>query len=307
MENSNPLNFHYFYLSQKVGNLEKWLSTDEKSFFIRSNSCRVTGHEIEKGNFYKWNYNFQWETIGDNSSSASDKEQIAFYISRLPSSDWLDGASFDQICEWMMCHDFAIRLAKCFLYQQPDNPLARELEEGIIDQYEHDYIWLISDRYNNFWNLILRKEKKIKTALSKNWGYPFQNRKEFFQEIVRAYIEGNFTKCFEQNYEHKPREYKALITASRQQANGQDIPESKAKKLNKLAKKYIPLNVWNERLIEISTVLAERDSLIKAHLAINKTLTDALLALEQKACCDPTLKDHAPRFYAWRRGLWHSE
>ncbi len=311
MENLNPLNFHYFYLSQKIGNLEKWLSTDQQSFCIRSNSCQVMGYETKIGNLHKRQYKFHWETVGGNSLSATDREQIAFHISRLPSSEWLDAANFDQICEWILCHDFAVRLAKCFLlgYQQPDNPLVRELEEGIIDQYEHDYIWLISDRYNNFWNLILRKEKKIKTALSKNkkWGYPFENRREFFQEIVKAYIEGNFLKCFEQNYEHKPREYKELITSCRQKLNGQDIPEPKTKKLNKLAKKYMPSNVWNERLIEILTILAQHDSLIKAHMEINKTLTNALLALEQKACCDPTLKDHAPRFYAWRRGLWYAE
>lgn len=292
---------NFFLKSISRGLWEYRINTNPNICVIETSYCRWVFDETKpKGSFH-------CESVGKNSPSATDKERIAFYISSLPSDDWTIDINFAQVCEWIIHRTWAIRIAKCFLagYNQRDNTLDCELNEGRIDEYQRDLTWLVSDKYENLWKLITRKEKKIKTALIKTGEYPFTDSCELFQEIIKALIESNFLKCFQRNYINRPREIKSLTNLSRHQLNGKDLSQIQEEKLNNLTKKYRPQNPWYERLIQVSTNLAESDDIIRAHMQIEKALNDALLAMEQKAQCNPNLSQHAEKNYAWRRGMWY--
>ena len=123
---------------------------------------------------------------------------------------------------------------------------------------------------------------------------------------MKPLIEESFLRCLQRNYINRPSEIKNLINLSRYQLNDKDLSQVQKEKFSKLIKKYLPHNPWCDRVIQVATALAETDDLIRAHVQIDKVLTDALLAMAQKAYCDPSLKYHAEKLYAWRGGVWYS-
>ena len=297
-----------FYLDSKSRGLTLLKSLKKPELFsIHSPYCYWIGIENKIGSVVKYEGHFYCESVGKDSSDASDEEKIAFYISNLPNEDWAIDLNFAQMCEWIIHRTLAIRIAKCFLvgHSQSNQLLLLELNQGTIDQYQIEYNLLLTDRLENIWKLISRKEKKIKTALARQWEYPFKNCLELFQEIVRPLIEGNFVECFEKNHINRPREIKKLATFSRNQLKNNDLSIAQKETLEKLIQKYHPHNPWRDRVIQVASILAEKDDLIRPHLEIDKVLTDALLAMNQKAYSDPKFKRHAEKPYAWRKGVWY--
>jgi hypothetical protein len=176
--------FNIFYLESKSRGLVIFRSSiNQDLFLIHTPYCCWIAIEKRTGKITKFEGNFYSESAGKNSTSATNKEKIAFYISNLPSTDWTIDLNFAQTCEWIIHRTLAIRIAKCFLDEvsQPDDPLIWELNEGTIDEYQLKYYRLLCNRLKNLWTLITRYEKKIKQVLAK-------------QGVIHSIIILNFSK-----------------------------------------------------------------------------------------------------------------
>ncbi len=247
----------------------------------------------------------RWQRIGDESTEASDRERIARFISDLPNGDFIhESKSLFQVEEWMAWKDQAVRIAKCFLAGrgQPDSPLARDLENGSIDEWLHDYIWLEADLYENWWKLVHTKEGSIKVALKKIWGYPFNSSLELFQEMVRADLEGEFANCLKSRYCYKAKEIKKIAILKRKAHRGK-LSKPEREEMYALIDKHGPYPIWYDRVISVSEWLAKRDPFIQERLRTNGEIIDAIAKRQIKRNCDPRLKHHKDISHTWENGI----
>ncbi len=243
----------------------------------------------------------EWEVI--NSNAATDQEKIAHFISSLPTLSE-EKCHPDQVCEWVRRKDWAVKLAKCYQAGkgQPDNPLLRELEDGLIDQWKHDYIWLECDLYENLWKLIKLRGRQIKSAIKRAFGdFPFACGRELMEEIIRADIDDEFRQCLKKKYEWKPTHLKEIAKLKRKM-HRDEISDPELERLYALIDQHAPYPIWYDRLLSVCEVLAERDPFISTRLNINSDIIDGLCRLKLKAECDPLLKHHRRPAETWIDG-----
>lgn len=258
---------------------------------------------------FKLSFLITWKTVGYDFPGASDRTRTARLISELPSESFLQELQdFDQLRHWMALKDFAIQLAKCWEAGrgQPDNPLAWALEENLVTEWWHDYVWLSVDLYENLWRLIHLKARAIKAAFKKRWEHPFTSVPELLQEIVRSDIDSEFLNCLKPLFIEKANEISEITNIKRRQRRYFPLPIHanwqrltlwvrmvqlvEWELLRKLVRQYSTPAIWYERLMEVTQALAERDTFVATRLKIHYELQDSLHKMQQRASCDPNLK-----------------
>lgn len=290
---------------------QKWFfarkASGDKAVHGRIGECQLVISEIQQiGKRVRFNYLIAWYAVGNAIENTSDKAQIADFISKLPSVDSLDELkSIQQLLHWINTKNFALRIAKCWdleRYEQPNNPLARELEEGSIDQWSHDFIWLQALWQQNLWKLICLKGKDIRTVLQSQFEYPFTSDRELFQEILRDQADSYFLKCTKPLYIEKADEIKKLgDLKSRQLRNTLSL--SQRKKLIELESYYAPSQVWLKRVLKAAGELSQKDTLIHTLIATYNELLLGITRMQQKAYRNPDFKRHGQITSTWENGL----
>ena len=248
-----------------------------------------------------WKWEFSKTEIGELTPTSSDKLKIANFIANLPSSDYLENRlTFDQVGEALGLRDRAVRVARCFVagHDAPDNPMFREVEDGIISQIEADQIWLHSDLFENLWKLLTAKERKIKTVLERNYGFPFDNVRELLEEIIRHDFDWQFALTFRD----------AKITANQMHCYRKIAikknPSDKEREAQwKLRDKLGASPIWLERLVNVLEALSERDKLIATRFSIHQTLTSGLSKLPFQASCNPETRYLVSQTKQWSNGF----
>lgn len=247
-----------------------------------------------------------WTPVGDDSLEATDKVRIARFISELPSRVLVEEfTTLDQVYRWMEWKDKCIWIAKCFLagHKHLDNPLLRELEEGTIDKYYHDNVWLTVDLYENLWKLIHLKGKLVKAAfLKQGWDYPFKCSRELLEEIISSFIDGEFSNVLKSHYVEHAGEFRKIATLGRK--NNKDfLSTQERQRLTELTKKHSQPNVWLERLLAVGNALAEWDSFVQVRMNIHQEIMDGIAAFQVVANFKPELKKHGQTSYTWQNGV----
>lgn len=277
-----------------------WEIRDKSDFGIGliecSNCYCIYCYKPSVGEHISIHLEFSQKTIGDYSSQ-TQKEQMVFFISRdLPSNYLFDEAdTIDQIIKWMEWRNDNIYIAMCLLAgnKQTDNPLERDLEEGLIDEFTHDYIWLHADLFDNLWKLIFLKWKKIKDLFSfiekedNEYQFPFKNSLELMKEILRETNDGKFLNYLKPHYVERMSERKRIATLSRKKRRGK-LSFGEIEKLSKLIDRHTPEEpFWLSNVLIAAKVLAEKDLFIRTRLRIHEEIMDGLDAMDQKAACNP--------------------
>jgi hypothetical protein len=248
-----------------------------------------------------------WEPVGDDSPEASDKMQIAWFISNeLPNREFVkDFKTLDQLYEWMEWKNNCIWIAKCFVagHGSPDNPLLRPLEEGEIDQYYHDFCWLTVDLYENLWKLINLKTRRIKAAFNKQgWVWPFESPRQLLEEIIATDINGEFSNILKPRYERNVKELKRLAKLAHRSYKGFLAPKDRTE-LARLKEKHSQPNVWLKRLLDVSRLLGETDEFIRVRVAIHDEILRGVCKLELDAACQPEWRRHGQISELWIDGV----
>lgn len=247
-----------------------------------------------------------WTPVGDNSPSATEKLRIARFISNLPNHAFVgDFTDLCQVYAWMEWKNGCIWKAKCFLagHKHPDNPLLRELEEGIIDQYYHDSVWLTVNLYDNLWQLIHIQSRLIKTAfISQGWGYPFKSPRELLEEIISSTIDGEFFNTLKPLYIAHAGEFKEIAKLGRKN-NKDSLSTPERERLTKLTQKHSQPNIWQERLLAVGNALAEKNRSVRVQMNVHREIMDRIAALQLDAACKPEFKKHGQTSSTWQNGV----
>ncbi len=282
-------------------------ASGDKAVHGRIGDCQLVISEIQQiGKRVRFNYLIAWYPLENSTDNTSDKAQITDFISKLPSVDSLDELkSIQQLVHWINTKNFALSIAKCWnseKYNQPNNPLARELEEGYIDQWLHDFTWLQALWQQNLWKLICLKGKDIRTVLQSQFEYPFNSDRELFQEILRDQADSYFLKCTKSLYVEKAGDIKDLADLKSMQL-GNILPSSERTKLNELEKYYAAPQVWLKRVLKVAGELSQRDTLIYTLIATYNELLLGITRMQQKAYRNPDLKCYGQITSTWENGL----
>lgn len=244
-----------------------------------------------------------WDKVGTDSPTATDRERIARFISTLPDFFCVleEKITIDTLEAWILAKDAAVRIARCFLAgrSQPDNPLLRDLEDGLIDQWLHDYKWLESDLYENLWKLISLRERLIKTALAKIWGYPFTSSRDLMQQIIQEDLEGEFCQIFKPRYSYKSGEIQKIAKLKRK-FHRDELSDAEQKQMWQLIDRHAPYPMWYDRVISVCQSLAVRgDVFIQTRLRIHGEILDGICKMQIRAECTPSLRHHRSRSHTW--------
>ena len=246
-----------------------------------------------------------WQPIGDDSPKASDKMQIAWFISnKLPNQEFVeDFKTLDQLYAWMEWKNSFIWVAKCFLagHSSPDNPLLRPLEEGEIDQYYHDFCWLTVDLYENLWKLISLKTRRIRAIFNKQ-GWALDSPRQLLEEIIASGINGEFSNFLKPRYERNAKELTKIAKLARRTYIG-FLPQKDREELVRLKEKHSQPNVWLKRLIDVSRLLGEKDEFISVRVAIHDEIMKGICNLQINASCKPEWRQHGQLSEIWTDGV----
>jgi len=248
-------------------------------------------NSLEMNSKIKINFCVFWEPIGSNSQSSSDKERIAYFISKLPSEYFLHEIEHtDQLAYWVYKKRFAIRLAKCWVsgHTAPDNPLIKDLEQGLIDQWQSDYIWLQTSHYEQLWKLLQQRGRKIIKSLKKKWNYPFNLEREFMQELLKESFDNEYSPLLQDRYIQKNSDIKKLGTLARKGI----LTTAELERVTALRRQLGGETVLLDQLVEVCCCLGKKDPWIRSHLKIMKAYDDAEGAMLQASACDPKLREH---------------
>lgn len=244
-----------------------------------------------------------WDTVGNDSPTATDRERIARFISTLPDFFRVleEKITIDTLQAWIVAKDAAVQIARCFLAgrSQPDNPLLRDLEDGLIDQYLHDYWWLESDLYENLWKLVSLRERKIKAVLAKIWGYPFTSSRDLMQQIIQEDLEGEFCQIFKPRYSYKSSEIQKIAKLKRK-LHRNELSDTEQKQMWHLIDRHAPYPMWCDRVVSVcKSSVVRGDTFIQTRMRIHGEIIDGLCKMQIRAECTPSLRHHRPRSHTW--------
>jgi polyhydroxyalkanoate synthesis regulator phasin len=263
----------------------------ELGIYLEGDCQFAVVNSLEMNSRIKINFCVFWEPVGSNCKSSFDKQRIAHFISELPSEGFLcELKSTDQLAMWVYKKRFAIQLAKCWVAGQtaPDNPLTKDLEEGLIDQWESDYIWLQTSYYEQLWKLIQQRGRKIIKYLKKKGNYPFNLEREFMEELLKESFDNEYSLLLQDRYIQKNSDIKKLGTLARKGI----LTTAELERVTALRRQLGGETVLLDQLVEVCCCLGKKDPWIRSHLKIMKAYDDAQGAMLQASACDPKLREH---------------
>lgn len=245
-----------------------------------------------------------WDSVGCDDLSASYAENIAFFFCNLPESELImDITTGDLARQFVNLKNENICIAKCLL-ALPKDILRAELEAGLISPEYHESTYLSAVQYLTLWNIIFKKWNYIKVGLEVlGEKLPFKTSLDFFKYIVAGEANSQFSYYLQKRYEDNPKVWKDIATLLRKKYRGETLIQKNISKLGKsvrIANPSLIVNKWKEKFWPVCFALAERDSDVRAFLALDAELTDRQCALMQNEACQ------GAKTYTWIEG-WKLE
>ena len=279
-----------------------WKKYDE--VIISSTHCRIVLFEAHPVRKSAVKVRTEYQAVGYNNPNDSEREKAAYFISELPSEDLTDASySFNLTMRWLGLKNDAIRIAKCFLWNNNNDFLnyflRKEVEQDIIDKYQYNYIFLASERYNVLWDLLYFHQDIFESFLPQHPDYCFDSLREVFEEIVRSDFDGQLNQCLQERYIHKPHDLKRIHMLQNKIFNRS---KEEAEELNKLLKaNKILHNKWGTLVSSLAVKLQQIES-IKALLLQKIIVEQDLHRLEIERYCNPKYKKHIVSSHTWEKG-----
>lgn len=275
-----------------------------------SDRCRIVGGlnpERIIGNKIKFQGWVGWEPVGDNSPSFSEKMKLARFISELPSCNFIQELkTLDQLIAWVMAKDFCILLAKLFIAgygSVPDNPLQPMIDSGEISLRCYNTMLLSSDLYRNLWELIVFKQRLLKTQfIYQGWEFPFKPYRLLMEEIIRTDVDGEFANILKERYVAKAQDYRVIAELGKKNLNG-TLSCKERNLLTNLSVTHSGGNEWLTRLIAVAESLAS-DRFIKTKVDTHRTIMNAIASRQiQEAKCPELRSSQGEASATWIDGV----
>jgi len=235
--------------------------------------------------------------LRDIAPTAPDKKRLAHFFSELPSETFLEKIKDScQLEEWVNRKKECLWIAQCLMAggDFPDNPLIVPMEQGQIDKFTHDYLWLITEYYNNLWWLLSTKYQKISKAL-KGKGYQQITPLSLIGEIAKGNIEGEFQQIFKPHYSFSEYDLRQISTYGKKACSGQ-LRGREKQRYEKLLEKHANPSIWLDRLTEVCAVLAERDRLIQSALQKHHAICNAMYTMTEDSTRKPEIRKHGESY-----------
>ncbi len=290
----------------KIDNNKEYSPQESKKIFethqkiiLLGNYCQVTWESPKKTySSTDWKLNLQnddeieifhtniqiQETILKNQNIQNidlQFEQIYDSFFDMPNRDFLDLSvynSFSLVWRLVDMRDYAIRLGKCFFEEQTKyDPLLKDLENGLINEYDYDCIWLESESIKVFFYLLGNYYQEIKEILLKNCDeYPFESMIDLFCKTIKERFNQLFSLYLKEKHVVNQNKLRQIALASMKDYQGK-LTEEELKELERLSKKHTVSSPWETRVIEaVETLykqgLVEIGSYIKQDQDINYKL-----------------------------------
>ena len=307
MTKTIEINLTQYFKSNDSLRIEDYIEKYDR-VIISGDHCRVIieeKHPIREFRPREFRITTEYQTVGSNKPTDSEKQKAAHFISNLPSNDLTEGkSSLNLDIRWMNLKDDAIRIAKCFLWGRDRDFLADELQKGIIDKYKYDYIWLLSDRYEILWKLLYDHQDAFEYFLPQYPNYYFTSLREVFEEIVRSSCDGQLNLSLKKRYVYKPHEIKIIFVLKQKIATGNKLTKKENKKLERLGKNHFPENKWETLVVSLATDLYALQPLksIREFFEKKSSIEKALHRLEIEKYCNPKYKEHVVPSHTWEKG-----
>jgi hypothetical protein len=239
-----------------------------------------------------------WQPVPRNiTSTDTEKKRLAHFFSELPSEAFLEKVTDTcQLEAWVEAKKECLWIAQCLMAggEAPDNPLILPLEQGEIDKFKHDYLWLITKYYDNLWWLLNTKHQKISKAL-KNKGHQQSTPLFLIKEIAKGNIEGEFQQIFKSHYTFSEYDLRRISTYGKKLCTGQ-LRGDEQQRFKQLLKKHSNPSIWLDRILEICGVLAERDRLIQNALQYHYTICNSMYSMLQDSTHKPEIRHYGKSF-----------
>jgi hypothetical protein len=239
-----------------------------------------------------------WQPILRNIAPTDpDKKRLVQFFSELPNEAFLEKVKDScQLEAWVNAKTECLWIAQCLMAGQefPDNPLICPLEQGEIDRFRHDYLWLVTDYYNNLWWLLNTKHQEISKSL-KNEGYHQSTPLFLIEQIAKENIEGEFQKIFKSHYTFSEYDLRHICTYSRKSCTGQ-IEADEQQKFEQLLEKHSNPSIWLKRLLRVCTVLAERDQLVQAAMKKHYAICHAMYSMLENSTYKSEIRHHGKSY-----------
>ena len=256
-------------------------------------------------------FRMEYTTVGSNSNTATDREKIAYYIASTPDVCQLYKYKIpiteDILYQLTGCKNYAVMIAKCFFFDKVNKPLAWDLEEGLIDEFERDLCLLNGEFYENLWKIISNKWKKIKPLMAKTFDdFSFNSELQLMKRIIDEHLTEPFINFTTAKYkEYSPHRHKLMHKLSLKSIET-ELTDKEQKTLKKITKERAnskgEINKWTGRFLGACMILAEKDTYIAAHLSIYTELVKAIYAYNLKRHCNPSLSSHRATSHSWVNG-----
>lgn len=242
--------------------------------------------------------------IGRCDPTATDRERIAYLVSRVPSSDLLKLPTDKQLQVFLDARFQGALIALCLLgghqvgdFLIPSNPIAEMLRNGEICQWMHDYIWMNARLYDAVWALISIKEPLISEALGSLWEGKFA----FFERLVKQNVDGQISRFFQAFFHDSPAQRKKWAKLQRKKMQTGFLDAKEEAKLQALFSKYGEVSCWTQLVAAIEPI-AQRDIALASLLNQVAVAMDACLAMKQDLYCKPRLARLRGISREWREG-----
>lgn len=251
------------------------------------NQNQILGNKVK---FCGW---VVWKPVGGDGHNASEKMKLARFISELPSSSFIpELKTLDQLIHWVMVKDCCILLAKLFIAGYgdiPDNPLQPIIDSGEISLRYYNTMILSSNLYHNLWELIVFKQRLLKTNfIHQGWGFPFKPDRLLMEEIIRSDVDGEFANVLKSRYVAKAQDYRQIAELGKKNLDG-TLSCDQRDLLSNLANKHSQPNEWLNRLIAVAESLSH-DRVIKTKLDIHNTIMNSIATRQMQEAKRPELK-----------------
>ena len=263
----------------------------------------IDNYAVITNDFLGLSFNGFWQEVGSVSSTASDKEIIGNTICNNPNELRLKKKpiTLDIIHDWILWKDSGIRIAKCFLADkgQISDPLFKEKENNIIDEFLYDYIWLETSLYETYWRLINIKGNIILKRLNST----FKSNVELMQEMIKESLNEEFyTIRHSKFYQYNPKLDKKLHLLSCQK-NLSPSNHKLRESLKYLVYPHLKNAILNKKVNAILNDLdKEGDIFVTTHLKVISEIIIGLIKLKIKTHCNPKLQKYKLNQHNWING-----